>query len=372
MKRLGLPLAVMGSILLLLLHLVPGQPEHESTWNAQATTYSYGPAGGRALYMLLQKLGLTVERLRRPDYAGLDADSVLWVLTEEPFGRIERRSILAFVQRGGTLVAPPKALAGVLEEAGLGKPVAHEQSRDGLAVPHGNLQLQLEHMPKALLGVQDEPMQTYLTSAEGNPVVAAWAVGHGKVVSLGAPELVLNDRVGLGGHGVFLARLALGLGQRHVFDEFKTGFGEGDIMSLLARVPYRWGLLQAALVACVALWGVAQRRLLVQATPVLRRRNSLDHVEAVAQLWAGAEDAGLPLAALLTAFQERAQARLGGASDAEPFVRWVASVRPERRVEAAACWAQAQQLMKSPRPPVDAARQVVAQLGAMEEEGMRW
>ena len=373
MRRLGLPAALMGAALCVLLHLIP-QPFDASgkdAWEAPATTYSYGPEGTRALYVLLQQLDLQVQRLRRPDLGGLDPHAVLWVLTEAPFGRLERRALVAFVQAGGTLVAPPKSLGVVFTEAGLGDPIAREQPRTLQVQAGGNLALQLEHMPRALSGVRQAPAEVFASTPDGLPVVAAWTLGAGKLVSLGVAPMLHNAQLGRGDNGVFMARLALSLGTVHVFNEFKTGFGEGDIRSLLRRLPYRWGLAQAAAVALMALLALAWRRFPVQAQPPAQRRRSLDHVEAVGQLWERSQDAGLPLQALLTALDDRARARLGGAHPGIPFVEWLGRLQPERRSQAAACWAQAAQLLRAQRPQVDAARSVVAQLQAMEAAAVR-
>lgn len=372
MKRAAWPLAAVAGVALLVVGLLPRQPDADRSWMAPATTYSPGPQGSKALFLLLGQLGLDVQRLRRPDYEHLTPGSVLWVLAREPFGRAERRGLILFLRRGGTLIAPPRALAAVLEEADLGGPgKPRVLERRGPVSTSWGTALELEGAPASLEGAA-RPTEVYASAAGGEPVVAVWRIGEGRAVSLGVDQAARNGRIGLGGNGPFLAKLAFLLGRRHVFDEYKTGFGEGNLLTLAARLPYRWGLLQLALVGALALVSFARRRLPAEPPDPLRRRRTVDHVEAVARLWERGRDAGLPLRALLNAAAERARLRLGGASGGRPFVEWIARVRPDLASRAAASWEGAERLCDYTRPTLDEARRAAEDVKALEGEGLKW
>lgn len=367
MKRAAIPLAVLVGLVLIVFSFVPREPDRP--WAAPATTYSPGPRGSKALFLLFRQIGLETARLRRSSYGQLSPDTVVWVLTREPFGRAERPDLLRFLRKGGTVIAPPQALAAVLEEAQLGKPEQEEQSAP--LVTAWGTDLELESAPLSITGVAD-PIENYATAANGVPVVAAWQIGAGRAVSLGVDQLAQNGRIGKAGNGVFLARLALALGKKHVFDEFKTGFGEGGLVTLFARVPYRWGIVQLALVGIVGLLAFARRRLPVEQAAPVRRRRTLDHVEAVARLWEQAGDAGLPLRAILTAAAERARIRLGGGANDRPFVEWLACVRPELVPSARDAWERAERLSIDLRPSPAEARRAAAEIKRLEQKGLRW
>jgi hypothetical protein len=368
-KRGLLLLAVLAGLALGVLSFIPRAPEDGRSWTAGATTYSPGPGGAKAFFLLLKGIGLETQRSRQSSYNQLPPETTLWVLTREPFGRAERRDLVAFLKKGGTLVAPPQALAVVLEEAGLGKEIESTRQAKVLRATWG-MSLDLEGTPTSLSGVSD-PVESYANTSAGLPVVAAWQVGEGRAVALGADELVRNERIGRADNGLFLGRLALSLGEKHAFDEFKTGFGEGDLVSLVASAPYRWGVAQLLLVGAVGLFSFARRRLPAEAPGPARRRRVLDHVDAVARLWEQANDAGLPLQAIVDAVEERARLRLGGGGD-KPFIEWIGHVRPALLPRAKEAWQHAQRLCLQLPTPSDEARRIAAEIKTLEREGLKW
>ena len=374
--------------------LRPSEPSAETSWTAVATTYSPGPRGAKALYLLLGQLGLETARLRRPSYDRLDPNVTLWDLADGPLGPLERRWLLAFVRRGGSFVAAPRALGRLLGEAGLGDPIFHEEgegpiagSKERLSVkPFDGPALELERW-QAVIGLS-KPETLFAADAKGRPIAAAWRVGRGRLVFLGLVDAARNDQIGNGGNGVFFARLAGDLGGRQLFDEFQAGFGDATPWRLLTQLPYRWGLLQLALAILAGLVWLVPRRLPVEPPAQLRRRRTVDQIDAVARLWASGGDAGLPLGALLGAAEQRARARLGtaeaiGRSPASSsFVAWVALARPEFEGRARELWARASSLAAEPplgeaevlgaKPSIEGARRSAVALAELEREVVAW
>ena len=367
MKRLGWLGFAAVALLLLVMTLIPTQPDRHAAFGASATTYSAGPRGARALFLLLQDVGLTASPLRRPLYAQQPGGAVLWILGAQPLGRSDRQALVTFVQGGGALVVAAHRAGDLLAAAGMGTPEAQERAAASVQATDA-WHLDLTDAPMALLGAP-EPMWTMVETQAHEPVVAAWKVGTGTLVTLGVDDVTENQRIGRGDNGVFLARLAMRLGNVHVFDEVKTGFGDADMVSLLTRVPYRWGIAQAALALAVGVLALAARRTPVQPPPRLVRRRTLDQVEAVAQLWQQARDAGLPLRAILAATQERARVRLGGGTHDKAFIAWIKRVRPELLERAQACWQRAETLAHAAHPDVDAARAAVLEAAAVRRKG---
>jgi hypothetical protein len=364
-------LALVGlaaAALVIVFTFVPAEPAPGDAWDTSGSTYSPGPAGTRALFLLLQREGLKVEPWRRPAYAGLQPDQTLWLLTEGTLGAFEQRYLVSFVDRGGTLVVRPKVAAALLERAGLEAPEASRVcstflALDGTEIEPGD---KTEVLRGGVL-----PAQTFAESRAGEALVAAWSVGRGRVVAFGAPDLTTNEHIGDRMNGIFLVHLARELGKSHAFDELKTGFGSGGVFSLVASVPYRGGLAQLGLTLVVALTGLGVRRQPVEPVRPEPRRSTRAHVDAVGHLWARSGDARLPLAALARAVDDRASAHVE--ASAEPFVDWVGRVKPRLAARAAAARRGVDDLCRASTPPSHArARAAGRELRAVEQEMRQW
>jgi hypothetical protein len=365
MRRLALWLALLLGSALVVTALIPRDPDASRPWVAPATSYSPGPEGAKAFYLLLAELGLDVQRSRRPAYTTLPAHSVLWVFGHERLGRLDRHELIRFVKGGGTLVAPPRAVAPLLELIDRGPCRSGPVERGPGAPSIDGLTLELSVALTAVMGcAAPDQVRTQLAGAA---LVAEWNVGQGRVVSLGLDEIVRNEHIGRAQNGIFLARLALDLGTEHVFDEHTTGFGEGSFTELLARVPYRWGLAQLAGVGAVLIWALARRRWPAEPPAPIQRRRTLDHVDAVARLWQQAGDAGLPLQAVLKRLDERARPSAGQAPGS-PFLARIGRMHPNLGARAQEVWQNAQRLSREPRPSPEAVRRAMIDLESLEWE----
>jgi hypothetical protein len=360
--------------------LFPSEPGDESTRDSADTSYSPGPTGTKALYLLLEDVGLPVSRLRRPDYRNLRPGTALWNLSTSSLGGVERAWVLDFVRAGGTFLAGPIPMEKLMSEASLGTPT-FDRMQGELASFSGP---PVESERFSTVSGLSAPDRMYITvkthgkrdaSSEptsAQPVVAAWTYGKGRLVYLGIRDAAVNENIGLSSNGAFFADLAFDSGQSQVFDEFATGFGDLGLMTLLARAPYRWALAQVVLSLTVLLLALALRRRPAETPTKIRRRQTSDHVDAVARLWARNGDAGLPLDSLMRAANDRARARLEISGVRDPFVRWVALVRPELAERARVLWTRAQGLTGEPRPSVVLAQGTAAELIRLEKEALSW
>lgn len=336
-----------------------------------ATTYSSGDNGAKAFYLLLEQSNLAVSRIRT---FALDKDSdgaVLWILSSSALPPLDADAALAFVKSGGTLAAPPDLLADLFTRAGVTgvhveksacgdkKPCAVSTiSKLGFTAPQGSLR----HLTR--VDPDDVP-----ASVNGEPIVASYALGDGHVVSLGALDSLRNHTIGDGDAGPFWVHLAAELGEKHMFDEVHTGYGNLNLVTLIWRAPYRWAALDLAFVLAVGVWGFGSRARRADAEPPTRRRETRDHVQAVASWWGRSGDVGLPLSALLTGLDARAAGRLHAAGG-RTFLAWASAVRPELGARATAAWEHAELLLSLPRRGISM-RDVVttaAELRAIERE----
>ena len=340
-----------------------------------ATTYSSGNNGAKALYLLLEQSDLSVTRRRSlQSNADADADVVLWILSASPLPPADADALLAFVKAGGTAVAPPELLADLFVRSGIAGARADDNMAESAcktapcALENG-YKLKLTAAPAALSRLTGvEPDQVYASLGK-QPIIARYALGDGSVVSVGALDSLRNGAIGDGDAGPFWVRLAAALGPKHAFDELHTGYGDLNLITLIWRAPYRWAVLDLGLVLALGVWGFGGRARRAEIDPTPRRRETKDHVQAVADWWGRSGDLGLPLAALLLGLDARAAGRMHAASGRN-FVAWARAVRPDLGARATDAWDHALRLL-APAGKPSSTREVVtvaAELRAIEME----
>ena len=365
LRDASLFLALAASLALVVYTFVPSEPDN--AWDVARSTYSGGPTGIEALFLLLSHEGLTTRRLRRPGYSSLDPGVVLWILAGGRVGAYERRELLTFVRRGGTVVTNPKVAGPLLDEAKVNAPSVALVNSTFLA--EDNLTIEPGHAAQVMTGGA-WPTQTFVESEDGDPLIAAWGIGNGLVVWFGAPELLENGNIGSAQNGIFLVHLARDLGPVHVFDELKTGIAGEGVFALLARAPYRAVLAQLALAGLVGLAAAGIRLLPVEPIQPERRRSTRDHVEAVGRLWARSRDPRLPLAALGREADSRA-ADIQGTT--ESFLEWVVRAKPGLAERASLARHSVERMCRlDARPSGAVARAAANELRAVERETQKW
>jgi hypothetical protein len=368
-RQLLLIAGAVGAVLALVLWGALRAPDNDRQ-TFVATTYSSGDSGAKAFYLLLQQSNLAVSRLRSfsPDK---NDDGVLWILSPNALPPFDADAAIAFVKSGGTLAAPPDLLADLFARAGVTGVHAEKSacgdktpctvsatSKLAFTAPQGSLRF--------LAGVDPTDV---LLSVNGEPVVASYELGDGDIVSLGALDSLRNQAIGERDAALIWVHLAAALGEKHAFDEVHTGYGDLNLVTLIWRAPYRWAALDLAFVLALGVWGFGSRTRRADAEPPTRRRETKDHVQAVADWWGRSGDLGLPLSALLIGLDARAAGRLhspGGRS----FVAWASAVRPDLGARATAAWERAERLLSLPRRTAST-REVVttaAELRAIERE----
>jgi hypothetical protein len=366
--RGALPI-VAGIALLLALALWAALRQPDNDRRAPvATTFSSGDKGAKALYLLLEQSGLSVTRLRRLDLDHNDPDRVLWILSPVALPTGDAEPLLAFLNGGGTVVAPPELAADLLVRSGAAGARVEKGVCDGAACAiETPWNLKLTAAPASVRRISGvAPAETY-ASLVAQPIVARYAIGDGSVVSVGALDSLRNHAIGDGDAGPFWVRLADALGTSHAFDELHTGYGDLNLATLLWRAPYRWAALDLGFVFVLAVWGFGGRERRARRDPPTRRRETKDHVQAIADWWGRSGDLGLPLTALLVGLDARAAGRTHGAGGRN-FIAWAAAVRPELGARAAEAWTHAEQLLTKKRPSPREVVTVASALRTLEKE----
>jgi hypothetical protein len=289
------------------------------------STLGGGPDGTLALLRLAGELGHEARPLLR-ELSHMRGPGTLVALgncqssLNRELSRPEREALLRWVERGGLLI-----VAGIDDyvpiEAGLGSgrratcendaeqtflermfPDTSGVAGDGRvpfeveAEPNGP---PLSHMLPFLVtrastviqSMQDVEATTLLDSDEG-PLGMTTALGRGRVVFLGTPDIFTNENIALTG-GVVFARLLDAFAPKGPvwFDEYHLGVGERrSLFRYLRDLGYGPLLLQAALVILAALWAGATRLGEPRDEPPAKPRTTRSYLSALGALYARTRD----------------------------------------------------------------------------------
>ena len=299
-------------------------PSRESAFERRTSAFLAGPRGSKASYDVLARLGVPVERRRRPLF-GLTREGArrpgLLVVLDPPLDlqAAEIAEVVRYVRGGGAVLAAGDG-GGIAPCAGWVPARAGQALRDSLPVVPRGPELRLPAVASVLKPVEREktpppdascPLlvasgaDTLLAGRDGRPVVLRLRYPGGGQVTLAAdPGYFRNIVWRQTGVAAFAVPLFLA-GRRGaiVWDEFHQRFGRGGSLTAatlawLAGAPAGWAMLQLAAVLLVALAVAAVR--FGPARPVIdvRRRSPLEHLEALAAGLEGA--AGVDTAVALT------------------------------------------------------------------------
>jgi hypothetical protein len=329
-ERIGLAVLLLA-LLGLALFVRPAARGTDSR-DRRVATYRLGAFGGRALYMLVEELGLPAERTLRPWTDSIGAGPrVVLAPSERPTPR-EVDALMAWLEVGGTLIYGRGDLADpLLGRLGLRVRRLRPDSLGPLATvrwagetAHAaahSLSAGVDSVPGFARAFVDSAQalrsagaEVVLRTAGGAPTVVTFPVGAGRVVAWSDATVLGNRPLRDSGAALVFVRAvapALTRGAAVRFDEFHHGYREANPARALGRFFVHTGmgraLLQAGL-ACLALLLLAGHRL---GMPLREagghRRSPLEHMEAVAGAYRRA-DARRTTRRLLVAGLER---RLG-------------------------------------------------------------
>ena len=324
----------------------------QPTFDYRASTLVSGPDGSRALYDVLVRLGVPVERRRTPLFdLATDAErrpAVLAVLDPpQDLVSAELSQVVRFVKEGGAVVAANTG-GGITRCVGwdvayrfdLMQPDSFPVLATDRSVALPAVANYLRPPPtgrgagnafRRLRGGDSEESQcdtllplvqdTLLRLVDGRPVVLRLRYRGGGSVTLVAdagyfrnrtwrdtsvPEFVTPllvpprrwGRGGLGGRG------------RLVWDEYHQGFGRASSLSRemvgwLLRAPGGWALLQLVAVLLIGLAVAGVRFGPARAVIERRRRSPIEHLEALAAGLEGAAGVDTSVALMVSSLRRR-------------------------------------------------------------------
>jgi len=303
----------------------------------RASTWVNERRGTRALFLLLEGLGLGPERfLAAPDAASRKDRTFVVLAPSQPITREHAEALLDWTAEGGRLVVvdAPSAQTLTVDCTPLLAPagLATEPVKGGFATP------EVEDLDW-IDGVEELDWPGRIVLSDGDPgrrdpragdwetaigssagaVAARVPFGEGEVVAVADARLLDNENLRRADNAVLAVNLLVGDGSRRVvFDEFHHGFGEGSPAGVTARLfamlwttwPGR-ALLVLLLAAVVRALGEGVRFGAPDEEPRPRRRALVEHADALGRLFEGARASRTALEILLAGVRRATGPRVG-------------------------------------------------------------
>ncbi|HOX37425.1 MAG TPA: DUF4350 domain-containing protein [Candidatus Brocadiia bacterium] len=312
--------AVLAAIAVVVLAAVTGRKS--ATSSRLGGSYGCGPQGCKALFILLQERGITVDRALSSQNVDIPGKGVMFLFLPcvRPISRTEARSICDWVKNGNTLIIMDKD-SGAPRGDDSGLYLRGELGAYLLPSPEGVVPLieRLErHRVRTVrasgtngyaseieeVSVSDPPLK--LTAEPGGvedfgalgwqPVVKGTdsvfvlekGLGEGRVLLVCSPSMISNRLIGRDDN----ARLAVNLtcsnlepGGAVTFDEYHNGFGFSPApLGATVTKGFVWCLIQLAVIGAAFAWRGLPRFGVPRLPLDLNPRTSADHIRATARL----------------------------------------------------------------------------------------
>ena len=282
--------------------------------DTRRSTFLAGPGGAQGWAEALERLGVGVERFRRPVAALVPPSSPRTLVAFLGSGLTSREGLVVAGLHADLLLAGPDAGAAfrclgydirphwrdslvLVPPAGVDRPpfpAGHAE----LARRPTNLSMDSTDAEDAPPVVCTAPaarrVDTLLRSASGRVVALRAALSDGRTVTLVADDgLFANRALRESGAGPFALGLVVPRYDRVVVDEYHHGFDASRSMAGAAtewmlRSPWGWAILQLAGVGVLGLVAAGVRFGPIHSGVERRRRSPLEHVRALATALAAA------------------------------------------------------------------------------------
>jgi Domain of unknown function (DUF4350) len=295
------------------------------------SSYAAHADGGRAAFLLLQRLGYTIERSFEPlsslSRRQAATTAVVIASPSQPPSDRDAKALVAFVESGGLVLATgPEAasfLPGGLRRAARSSRASVRQASlpspfsagvTDVEMPAADTALPLHSPFVPVFGTVDEPA---VVAARLGLGTAVWWAGSGPLV---------NGGIERPGHVELLVNTLGPAGERTIlWDEFYHGHSR-SIWSYLRATPLPAAILQVALIGAVALFTFSRRRRPIRSLVTEPRTSPLEFIDTMGGLYERARAAH----AAIGTIRERTRRRLLEATGLP------ASTPDERLVTAAA------------------------------------
>lgn len=318
----------------------------EDARDARPSSFVSSPGGAAALQGVFDELGVGADRLLAPLLKPDTLSGPLLMLApSEPPTPEELRALAGWIRGGGTLLYAARPGDASLDTLGL---ALRTIEPEGLTLRETMRWKGARALPRAqpetrgvqgagpfrfafdLDGAAAQPNDAVLLeTADGEVVALRRSFGKGTLVAFSDVRPLVNASVGDGGAATVLARAAAIAGGRPVFDEYHHGFRSGGspmaaTISFLASTGLGHALLQigVALLGLLLLHG-ARFGSPLTSRPV-RRRDPLEHVDALAAAYSRARARRTAKRLLMTGMVRRIGARDAGSDPSDAL----ATLRP--------------------------------------------
>ncbi len=306
------------------------------------STYSSGPWGCKALYVVLNELHVPVKRFRQ-SFRRLQTHRGVLVITgplRVPISQREKAAIQQWIEEGNRLIVcdgPLKTPFSRIRGAGASRkndrvPLPRVRSSSSFLhihleelpdSPRKTFLVALPHMDAAArISVSGEtrwkkPPKKWSTVVkdEAGPLLISKKMGKGSVIALADVTLASNAHLGDEQNLRLMLALLLGSGrhQEILFDEFHQGHAsEETLWAFVGSSIFAWALLQGVL--GIGLFFFSKRaqyagRYRSLASP--KGRSSLEYVDSMAGVYESCKAGPLALEAMLNRFLGRLSRRTG-------------------------------------------------------------
>ena len=294
-----------GALALLLCAVVLLTPVAGENAGSVPSSYSSGPGGSRAAYLLLQEIGLLVERWEDSP-AGLPREPSAAVLiladpTSTP-NTTERTDLRRFVEEGGTILITGSRASDFFPEARLLQEPFAAPTRSFSSIFPGRFTRGADVIvlrPAALWEGNAGP-QVALYGDPEHPAAVSWRVGNGRVLWWAGPEPLTNAGISQEGNLNLLLNAVRGTPngpappQKIYWDEYFHG-ERRSLWAYMARTPIVWGIAQLAVLGVAIFFTFSRRAGPVVRGPATSRLWPLEFVDTLGALYerAGATPAAV-------------------------------------------------------------------------------
>ncbi len=282
--------------------LLLGRDDSQAS-TASGTSYDASNSGYRALYIILDELGYSIERTRR-----VAGGSVRWALAPIKPKPADAEHVAEWVRDGGRLLLAD-SIGDLAVAVGVEVKIVDSD--------HAVVSTTLEDAPELAVGTPQattsgampakplatpskvaisKPLVTPLRKADriwefagGEALVSIHKIGKGEVWLLHRPLALANDQMKRADNAIFAARLAEAMSDgkpgKIGIDEYCHGLrSRPGVLELLLQPPIRTAAIQATIFVGLLLWAAAIRFGPLRPLPPTRRRSKEEFLNALGDL----------------------------------------------------------------------------------------
>lgn len=266
-------------------------PGNDASTRGFPSSYSTGRDGAKAAYMLLERMGYSVQRWTSPpeDLPNPPKSTLLIIAGPSiPSSEEERRQLKRFVSGGGHLLITGMIGASMVEAKGVAPQLAGQDEWQNF--PAEAPSLLTRHAPEISMQVPGlwvhlEAGQQPYYGSEAGAAVTKWRLGVGEIIWWAGDSPLTNYGIARASNLVLFLNCVGSPGEtRILWDEYFHGERLG-LWHYLSRTPLPWALLQLLTLAAFVVISYARRSGAVRPLPRQSRLSPMEFIETVGALY---------------------------------------------------------------------------------------